>query len=120
MLSTEAIDVIERALARERRNIEMSVLSKDHETREFAAIDAALAELAALRQGGQVDVPQYYSLPPSELVQLRNTHILYFYHRVCRLAEKNMASTGTVSGAHWNAMHQVLAQMNIPMEATNG
>lgn len=56
---------------------------------------------------------QYHSLPSSEMIELRNAHIRYFYRRVCDLAEKNMASTGTVSGAHWNAMRQVLAQMHI-------
>jgi len=31
-----------------------------------------------------------------------------FYNEVCDQAERNMALTNTVSGAHWNAMRQVL------------
>jgi hypothetical protein len=50
------------------------------------------------------------------MVELRNSAIKYFYYRVCRQAEKNMAQTGTVSGAHWNAMKQVLAQMHIEVD----
>lgn len=60
---------------------------------------------------------QFHSLPPAEMVEIRNAAIRYFYRRVCRQAEKNMAETGTVSGAHWNAMKQVLAQMNISVDA---
>lgn len=59
------------------------------------------------------DSPKWESLPATELVELRNTNIRYFYNRVCRLAERNMRETGTVSGAHWNAMQQVLTQMGI-------
>lgn len=36
-----------------------------------------------------------------------------FYRRVCERAEKNMELTGTVSGAHWNAMRQVCTEMGI-------
>lgn len=36
-----------------------------------------------------------------------------FYNKVCDRAERNMAHTGTVSGAHWNAMKQVLAEMGV-------
>lgn len=36
-----------------------------------------------------------------------------FYAAVCVRAEANMAATGTVSGAHWNAMRQVLKEMGI-------
>jgi len=42
-----------------------------------------------------------------------NAILSAFYQEVCDQAEKNMASTGTVSGAHWNAMRQVLAQRGI-------
>lgn len=59
------------------------------------------------------DQPDFPELSDSELLSLRNSFIKYFYHRVCVQAEKNMQLTGTVSGAHWNAMRQVLQQMNI-------
>lgn len=36
-----------------------------------------------------------------------------FYNRVCDRAEANMAATGTISGAHWNAMRQELSAMGI-------
>lgn len=36
-----------------------------------------------------------------------------FVQRVKDRAEKNMEHTGVVSGAHWNAMRQVLAEMGI-------
>lgn len=39
----EVLDTIDGALRRERLNIEMMDLSKDHEAREFAKIDAARA-----------------------------------------------------------------------------
>ena len=39
--------------------------------------------------------------------------LLAFYHRVCDRAEANMAATGTVSGAHWNAMRQELKALGI-------
>lgn len=39
--------------------------------------------------------------------------LLAFYSTVCDQAERNMALTSTVSGAHWNAMRQVLAGMGI-------
>lgn len=34
-----------------------------------------------------------------------------FYSEVCRLAEKNMAHTGKLEGAHYNAMLQVLSKL---------
>lgn len=34
--------------------------------------------------------------------------LLAFYNEVCDQAERNMAATDTVSGAHWDAMRQVL------------
>lgn len=37
-----------------------------------------------------------------------NATLLAFYNEVCDHAERNMAATSTVSGAHWNAMRQVL------------
>ena len=40
-------------------------------------------------------------------------NIRAFYDRVCARAETNMELTGTVSGAHWNAMRQELAAMGI-------
>jgi hypothetical protein len=46
--------------------------------------------------------------PDSEKVSL-----LAFYNRVCDQAERNMALTNTVSGAHWNAMRQELKAMGI-------
>lgn len=58
-------------------------------------------------------MPEYFKLPAAEMVELRNAAIKYFYGRVCRQAEKNMELTNTVSGAHWNAMRQVLRQMGI-------
>lgn len=39
--------------------------------------------------------------------------LLDFYNRVCDRAESNMEATGTVSGAHWNAMRQELVAMGI-------
>jgi hypothetical protein len=39
--------------------------------------------------------------------------LLDFYNRVCDRAERNMALTGTVSGAHWNAMRQELKALGI-------
>lgn len=39
-----------------------------------------------------------------------------FYAAVCVRAEANMAATGTVAGAHWNAMRQVLAEMGIEVQ----
>jgi len=36
-----------------------------------------------------------------------------FYDEVCDRAEQNMASTGTVGGAHWNAMRVILAAKGI-------
>jgi len=36
-----------------------------------------------------------------------------FYNEVCDRAEANMAATGTVSGAHWNAMRQVLKEKGV-------
>lgn len=36
-----------------------------------------------------------------------------FYSQVCDQAERNMESTGTVSGAHWNAMRKVLNDKGI-------
>jgi hypothetical protein len=44
----EVREAIKKALRRERLNIEMSDLSKDHEAREFAYVDAALSWLDAL------------------------------------------------------------------------
>lgn len=41
------------------------------------------------------------------------TVVAAFYQRVCDRAEQNMAMTGTVSGAHWNAMRQELGAMGI-------
>lgn len=61
----------------------------------------------------ETDAPAWESLPATELAELRNVNIRYFYVRVCRLAEKNMQYTGTVSGAHWNAMQQIMNQMGI-------
>lgn len=62
--------------------------------------------------------PAYTKLPAHEMVALRNASIQYFYQRVCQRAEKNMQETGTVSGAHWNAMRQVMQQMNIEIPGT--
>lgn len=42
--------------------------------------------------------------------------IVDFVRRVKERAERNMQATGTVSGAHWNAMRQVLKDMGIEME----
>lgn len=39
--------------------------------------------------------------------------LLAFYNEVCDQAERNMAATNTVSGAHWNAMRQVLKAKGI-------
>jgi uncharacterized membrane protein len=39
--------------------------------------------------------------------------VQWFYRRVCERAEANMTATGTVAGAHWNAMRQVMAEMGI-------
>lgn len=39
--------------------------------------------------------------------------LLEFYNRVCDRAEANMTLTGTVSGAHWNAMRQELKAQGI-------
>lgn len=39
--------------------------------------------------------------------------IIDFYNEVCDQAERNMAATNTVSGAHWNAMRQVLKTKGI-------
>ena len=39
--------------------------------------------------------------------------LLAFYNLVCDRAERNMEATGTVSGAHWNAMRQVLTTKGI-------
>lgn len=47
MLSKRSCRVIREALRRERVNVEMSDLSKDHEAQEFADIDTALAEVEA-------------------------------------------------------------------------
>ena len=41
------------------------------------------------------------------------TDIISFYINVCLLAEKNMQETGTVSGAHWNAMRSILKQKGL-------
>lgn len=48
--------------------------------------------------------------------ELRDQILIDFYNTVCDRAEANMKATGTVSGAHWNAMRQVLTEMGI--EAT--
>ena len=48
-----------------------------------------------------------------------NTTIIAFYHRVCERAERNMELTGIVSGAHWNAMRQVLKEMGINVEISD-
>lgn len=45
--------------------------------------------------------------------EIQKEMLLDFYNKVCDRAEQNMAHTGTVSGAHWNAMKQVLAEMGI-------
>lgn len=42
--------------------------------------------------------------------------IVEFYHRVCERAEANMVVTGTVSGAHWNAMIQELMARGIEVD----
>lgn len=39
--------------------------------------------------------------------------LLDFYNEVCDQAERNMAATNMVSGAHWNAMRQVLKAKGI-------
>lgn len=39
--------------------------------------------------------------------------LLAFYNEVCDQAERNMAATNTVSGAHWSAMRQVLKAKGI-------
>ena len=36
-----------------------------------------------------------------------------FYRDVCEEAERIMAETNTVSGAHWNAMRRVLSRKGI-------
>jgi hypothetical protein len=51
---------------------------------------------------------------PMEWPQLTEAQILRaFYVDVCAEAEKIMAQTNTVSGAHWNAMKRVLAAKGI-------
>ncbi len=40
----------------------------------------------------------------------------YFYAEVCAEAEKIMAQTGTVSGAHYNAMKRVLKRKGIEVQ----
>lgn len=45
-----------------------------------------------------------------------NEIVLDFYNRVCDRAEANMALTGTVSGAHWNAMRQELAALGVEVK----
>lgn len=56
--------------------------------------------------------------PPSlgdniDMVGFRNNILADFYAKVCDRAEQNMAQTGTVSGAHWNAMRQILKEMGV-------
>lgn len=52
-----------------------------------------------------------------DAIQCWNTRshqpLIDFYKRVCERAERNMEMTGTVSGAHWNAMRQEFAAMGI-------
>jgi hypothetical protein len=48
-----------------------------------------------------------------ELETERNTIVEQFYNRVCDRAEMNMESTGTVSGAHWNAMRQEMVALGM-------
>lgn len=45
--------------------------------------------------------------------QLRDTIIVHLYADICLRAERNMAATGTVSGAHWNAMKAVLTERGL-------
>lgn len=62
--------------------------------------------------GANVSTPVPRVLSDSERVILKA-----FYAAVCVRAEANMAATGTVSGAHWNAMRQVLGEMGIEVLA---
>lgn len=45
-----------------------------------------------------------------------NVIIKDFYQRVCKRAEQIMSDTNTLSGAHWNAMKQVMTEMGIEVE----
>lgn len=56
-------------------------------------------------------------LAPVDLSPIRLNIVIDFYNRVCDRAEQNMAHTGTVSGAHWNAMKQVMREMGIEVTA---
>lgn len=49
--------------------------------------------------------------------EIKRGALIDFYRSVCARAEANMEATGTVSGAHWNAMRQILVEMGIQVDA---
>ena len=49
-----------------------------------------------------------------KIVMRESPHIVKrFYDRVCEVAEKTIAETGRVEGAHYNAMQKVLREWKI-------
>lgn len=60
-----------------------------------------------------ISTPSYSQQEMAADAWNRRADVLDFYRRVCTRAERNMELTGTVSGAHWNAMRQELAAMGV-------